>query len=170
MMPRPVKSPVPTKQRDLPMKADRQRAYLDAMGIEVWRLRDTVAQVERTGPAIRLGPGGGGVLLLCSCAADASSLVATDIARALGAVPVWAWPQPEGGATTLGDAVDEHLFTTVAVFGERLADDFFGGRVPASLNSARLVLLPSIEAVREQAAARRVLWQTLCKNRMVSAN
>ena len=155
------------------MTDSRQLAYLDAMDIDVWRLRaaETAAPCEKQSiPGIRLGTGSGGVLFLCSAAEDSSSLLANDIGRSLGGVPVWAWPQQDEGSVSLADAVDDQLFTTVAIFGQELADVFFAGEMPGNLNSAKLVLLPSIRDILNHADARRSLWKIFCNKGMVSEN
>jgi DNA polymerase III psi subunit len=155
------------------MTNSRQQAYLDAMGIEVWSLREAISVSEPEqpiSPGLKLGPGGGGVLLVCEAADDSGSRLANDIGRALGGVPVWAWPQTDDNSVELGDAVDEHLFTTVAIFGETLAAQFFAGELPANLNSAQLVLLPDMQDILAQAEARRLLWSVFCQSSMVTAN
>lgn len=152
----------------------RQQAYLDAMDIDVWLLRQqplTQASVPAATPAakspgLKLGPGGGGVLLLCAVDVDSASRLANDIARALGNNPVWAWPHAD--AACLSDAIDENLFTTVAIFGDELASQFFEGELPASVNSANLVLLPSMQNIRDSADARQQLWNAICRSGMVS--
>jgi len=164
--------PKPLKPDEL-MADSRQTAYLDAMDIDVWRLRNRgpVASCERQSiPGIRLGTGNGGVLFLCATAEDSSSRLANDIGRSLGGVPVWAWPLQDEDSVSLIDAVDEQLFTTVAIFGEELADVFFTGELPASLNSAKLVLLPSMQDILHSVDARRSLWQIFCSKGMVSEN
>ena len=152
----------------------RQQAYLDAMGIDVWLLRlkpMTQTQVIETAPAIdspglKLGPGSGGVLLLCAVDVDSASRLASDIARTLGNNPVWAWPH--SGETSLPEAIEDHLFTTVAIFGNELASQFFSGDLPASLKSANVVLLPSMQDILNNADARHKLWNTICRSGMVS--
>lgn len=152
----------------------RQRAYLEAMGIPLWSLREAesidlpaVADCDLT---LKLGPGSGGVLLICASDTDSASKLANDISRTLGNVPVWSWPDSEAGSVTPAVAVDESLFTTVAIFGAELAGQFFGSGLPQSLNSASLVLLPSMRDLENTAQARRTLWSDLCRAGMVSAN
>ena len=149
----------------------RQLAYLDAMGIGVWSLREGSipqgpANVEV--PRLRLGSGNGGILLVCVADTDSASRLANDISRALGAVPVWAWPGDDDNSTELASAVDDKLFTTVAIFGHELAGRFFGPELPDSVNSARLVLLPSMQDIQSSADARRTLWATFCRYGMVT--
>ena len=156
----------------------RQLAYLDAMDIGVWSLREaaTLATPSPAGsavknaPGLKLGPGGGGILLLCATDTDSASRLANDIARALGNVPVWAWPDEDAASVELASAVEDNLFTTVAIFGDALAAQFFNGDLPGSLNSAKLVLLPAMHDLQSQAQARQVLWTTFCRAGMVSAN
>jgi len=186
----------------------RQKAYLDAMGIGVWSLREqpqavvdkvdelpvdadidarteVVADVptdkpEQTPdvsavetppdtPGLKLGPGGGGVLLVCAEDVDSASKLANDIGRALGEVPVWAWPDTRQGAVQLTDAVAEHLFTTVAIFGDELVQRFFEDELPANVHGANLVQLPAMRDIADQAGARRTLWAALCRTGMVSS-
>jgi DNA polymerase III psi subunit len=182
------------------MLSSRQQAYLDAMGIKVWSLRDAppaalvpkpqpdiqantqattqaeeppAASLESPAaadvPGLKLGPGGGGILLICSIDTDSATRLANDISRTLGSVPVWAWPHADADAVKLVTAVEENLFTTVAIFGTELAMQFFAGDIPGSLHSANLVLLPSMQELQDRADARRLLWTTFCRSGMVHA-
>ena len=170
------------------MISNRQQAYLDAMEIGVWTLRETVSQpvpsspvpsqltssldtpsTDKT-PGLKLGPGSGGILLICAADTDSASRLATDISRALGNVPVWAWPDAENNAVELTNAVEDKLFTTVAIFGNELAAQFFDDEPPASLNAAKVVLLPAMRDLQSGAEARQALWTTLCRAGMVSAS
>jgi len=151
----------------------RQKAYLDAMGIGVWSLREnSMPSIPATAeaPRLRLGSGNGGILLVCVADTDSASRLANDISRALGAVPVWAWPGDDDNTIELASAVDDKLFTTVAIFGHELAARFFGHELPDSVNSARLVLLPSMQDIQSSADARRTLWATFCRFAMVTRN
>ena len=170
------------------MISSRQQAYLDAMDISVWSLRETVSPLvssppmpsrqtsspvtsfaDKT-PGLKLGPGSGGILLICAVDTDSASRLANDISRALASVPVWAWPDAGEAAIELTNAVEEKLFTTVAIFGNELAAQFFDGELPASLNSAKVVLLPAMHDLQNGAEARQALWTTFCRTGMVSAN
>ncbi len=156
--------------RPISMISNRQRAYLDAMDIGVWSLRDHPSAAVSTtdsGTGLKLGPGGGGILLICAVDTDSASRLASDINRALGGVPVWAWPHADTSAVNLADAVEENLFTTVAIFGRQLAGQFFSGELPPGLNSANLVLLPSMRDIQSQAEARRTLWSTFCRTGLI---
>lgn len=152
------------------MATDRQQAYLDAMDIPVWNLREPVvseAKVVEQPARMKLGPGSGGILLVCAADSDSAGRLANDINRVLGGAPVWAWPYLDDGAVDLNHAVQESLFTTVAFFGRQLASQFFAGELPPHLNSAKLVLLPSMPDIQNQAEARRVLWATFCRSGML---
>jgi DNA polymerase III psi subunit len=151
----------------------RQQAYLDAMDIGVWCLRDAV---NTPGPskyvpaALKLGPGRGGVLLICAADSDSASRISSDISRCLSNVPVWAWPDTNPAATILADAVEENLFTTVAIFGRDLSAKLFDLDMPSHLNSAKLIQLPSMEDIQNRAEARQTLWDILCRSGMVAAH
>lgn len=164
------------------MISSRQQAYLEAMDISVWSLRkpavshlsssvltSPATSATEKAPGLKLGPGGGGVLLICAVDTDSASRLANDIIRALGTTPVWAWPHDETSAVTLTNAVEENLFTTVAIFGKELAERFFDGELPASLSSANLVLLPAMQDLQSRAEDRRALWTTFCRSSMVRA-
>jgi DNA polymerase III psi subunit len=148
----------------------RQQAYLDAMDIGVWRLRESTCVATpdtECGPGLKLGPGSGGVLLICAEDTDSASRLANDINRALGSVPVWAWPHADDGGVDLIGAIEENLFTTVAIFGSDLAVQYFGDEIPVSLNAAKVVLLPAMRDILGQAETRRELWGTFCRSAMV---
>ncbi|MGD9264681.1 MAG: hypothetical protein PVJ71_02760 [Lysobacterales bacterium] len=125
-------------------------------------------EASQAAVGVKLGPGRDGILLVCASADEPASRLANDIARALGAVPVWAWPEADGEAVSIESAVEENLFTEVAVFGDDLATALFSGEVPEKVGSASVVQLPSLAAVGEQAASRRALWNALCRAGMVS--
>ena len=148
----------------------RQHAYLEALDIGVWRLRETPSISTPdldTEMGLKLGPGGGGILLVCAADTHSATRLANDIARALGSVPVWAWPDSDASAIKLIDAVEKNLFTTVAIFGDDLAQQFYGSELPVSLGSAKLVVLPAMEDIQCRAEARQALWTTFCHSGMV---
>jgi hypothetical protein len=127
-----------------------------------------VAEAPQAEVGIKLGPGRDGILLVCASADEPASRLANDIARALGAVPVWAWPEADDEVLSIESAVRENLFTEIAVFGDDLAAALFSGEVPEKVGSASVVQLPSMTAVREQATSRRALWNALCRAGMVN--
>ena len=152
------------------MLNNRQQDYLAAMDIRVWSLREAEVletSAEASQVQLKLGPGSGGTLLVCAIDSDSASRLANDINRVLGNTPVWAWQYSDSGAVNLTQAVDENLFTTVAIFGKALAGQFFGGEQPAHLNSAKLVLLPSMQDIQNRPEARRELWETFCRSGML---
>jgi DNA polymerase III psi subunit len=190
-----------TQVRSTRMLNQRHQSYLEAMDIELWRLRQSQSPLPAAtpvaaapavgtptpttsaapasatqalepeiqgGPGLKLGPGSGGVLLVCGADVDSSSRLANDIGRALGCVPKWAWPHTDTSAVKLLDAVEDNLFTTVAIFGDDLVQQFFDGKPPVSLNSANLVLLPSMQDLQSKAETRQQLWNTFCRSAMVS--
>ena len=153
------------------MRARVQRAYLEAMDISVWCLRETASSVTpglNTAPGLRLGPGGGGILLVCAVDSDSESRLAGDVSRSLGSVPVWAWPTADDDAVQLTDAIDKNLFTTIAIFGKELATQLFNQELPVSLNAAKLVQLPSMQDIQSRADARSALWVEMCRSGMIS--
>ncbi len=147
------------------MNEARRRAYLEALGLPVWVLRDAApAEEAPSAPAagLRVCPGSGGTMLVCGGAAETSSVLAADIVRAVGGDPAWAWPERgEGKGTPVSDAVDERLLTAVVVFGAALADEVFGGEAPGTVGSARVVVAPRLSAVATDPKARRTLWRLL---------
>lgn len=149
------------------MLSSRQHAYLRAMDIPVWNLRDLAASAPALDTLLKLGPGSGGILLVCGADHESAGRLANDIVRALNGSPVWAWPVAGEAAVSLDNAVEEHLFTTVAFFGAELAGRFFAGELPALVGSAQLVVLPAMQDIQNNATARRALWTGLCKSGMI---
>jgi len=164
----------------------RRHEYLQAMGIDIWLPRLTIVparqnpdaaraegadmpELSETGVAVTalagrivVGPGSGSTLLLCGTAEEAATALAADIARSLEGEPVWGWPAsiPHAAGMTLGDAIEEHLFTRVLVFGrEQLADDEEGQT--GFTGSAQLIWTDPIPVLMESGAARRRLWREL---------
>jgi len=149
------------------MLSSRQRAYLQAMDIPVWNLRVAAAAEPAAGTLLKLGPGSGGVLLVCGADHESAGRLANDIVRTLSGSPVWAWPFDGEEAVALDGAVEEHLFTTVAFFGAELARRCFAGEPPALVRSAQLVILPAMQDIQNSAEARRSLWAGFCKSGMI---
>lgn len=192
------------QSRTQSMIDNRQQAYLEAMGIQLWSSRlametqTSSAVVEQTAVAqttdeqapdeqapvqqiqsgqaqtgsessgLKLGPGSGGVLLICAVDSDSASKLANDISRSMGAVPVWGWPDSGADAIKPLEAVAQNLFTTVAIFGDELAGQLLGDELPANLKSAKLVLLPPMHDLEVRHDARRELWATLCRSGMIA--
>jgi hypothetical protein len=144
-------------------------AYLEAMGIPVWVRKEVAAVAIRgVGCGLRLGPGSGQFLLLCSNAAETAGHLAADISRAFSAAPVWAWPSADESGQSAGAAVDEHLFTTLVVFGMGVARQVFGGETPDMVGPARVLVVPGMDEVAADPDARMSLWNTMCSRRLVA--
>lgn len=137
----------------------RSLAYLEAMGIEAWSLRPA----QRRWDQLVVGPGAGCTLLVCNNSDETGSVLATDIARALAAEPVWAWPDPEehSSRVTLEESVRQGLFTTVLIFGKQLGTHIFSGGTPELLGSAKIHVTHSMETLRNSGAARKALWRLI---------
>lgn len=137
-----------------------RRAYLEAMGIGVW-----INRVAAPDVVLRwvVGPGSGSTLLLCRTAQESATPLAADIGRSLGGDPVWAWPDPAGGQEypSLGDTMEQYLFTRVLLFGHALAGQAFTGRVPEMLGSASVQVTADLEELAVDGMARRKLWRYL---------
>ena len=152
------------------MHSDIQYAYLEAMGVTVWKLREsgqpaTVAAADTA--RLKLGPGSAGILLVCEADSDSAGRLANDINRSLGGKTVWAWPCGDEDGPGLASAIEENLFTTVAFFGKAVASRFFHSEPPALFKTANLVLLPSMNDIMRSAAARRELWAGFCRSGML---
>jgi hypothetical protein len=141
------------------MTEARRRAYLEAMGYDVW-----VEKPPGPGPVrLVVGPGGGSDLLVCEAPDASGGKLAADIARALGTDPVWAWPDPEHdpGRPTLEEAVADRLFTHLLVFGEELARALFGTSAPDILGSSAVRVAPDMDELAVRGSAKRTLWRLI---------
>lgn len=148
------------------MTEARRRAYLEALEIPVWLKRGGAAAA---GPAcLQLGPGSSGLLLICAHQEQPASALANDIVRVLPETPVWAWPEMSGVGQPVATVVDEFLFTTVLVFGLELAAQVLGRPLPERVAQARLVPVPALDELAADAAARKQLWHTLCRQGLVT--
>lgn len=157
------------------MTEARRRQYLEALGIPVWVMRGSPApgaaapEPASAIPAtaaespcrLHIGPGDGAVLLVCATAAHGASVLASDLARALAVAPVLAWPTQTAGAPAIPAAVAERLLTAAVVCGPGLARSVFGGAAPETLGAACVLVLPALEEMESDPAARRSAWQSL---------
>lgn len=141
------------------MSEVRRRAYLEAMGFDVWVARPPDLQWDR----LQMGPGQGSTLLVCASPEEGESTISSDIARAIGGDPVWAWPDPQDDpeAPRLEDAVRDRLFTRVIVFGEIVAERLFGGLPPDVLLSSAVNVTCTLGELSTRGSAKRALWQLL---------
>jgi hypothetical protein len=144
----------------------RRRAYLEAMGLDVWLSRSAPAANVTAAGLLQLGPGDGSTLVVCAEPAESAGKFAGDLARALGAEPVWAWPDPAGGSgsTSLAEAIDNRLITRVLLFGDTAAGWLFPpGEVPAAVGSAAIVPLADMQELAVSGSAKQQLWRCLCR-------
>jgi hypothetical protein len=138
---------------------DHRLAYLDAMEIDCWVPR---RQPQAEAARIRVGPGDGGVLLLCEEPGQSATPLAADVARFLGSGVTWGWPggqgTPGGGELTLKDAIDQRLFTRVVFFGRDLMVSIAGPDAPPVLGSAELIDAGDMDRLSASGTARKALW------------
>jgi DNA polymerase III psi subunit len=137
----------------------RRRAYLDALGFDVWVARPPAAERGLIG----VGAGSGSTLLICPSVADCDTDLAGDLARALGGDPVWAWLDPAGGEAgeVLENAVDNRLITRVLLFGPEPARSLFRGPIPDIVGSATITAAPGMNELAVSAESRQALWKQL---------
>lgn len=140
-----------------------QLQYLQAMRIPVWVPRVAAGLEAEGAVCLHVGPGSAPVLLVCAEAGHSATTLASDLARALGGAPAWAWPDVPGEGS-LEETVRERLLTGIAVFGADLARRLFGGSPPASLGTARVVVLPAMDELLADPGARRGCWKLLLES------
>jgi hypothetical protein len=143
-----------------------RQAYLEAMGFDVWASRPSASERDR----LVLAGGQGSTLLLCDSESDCASLLAGDVARAVGGDPVWAWPDPEGRAECprLAEAIGQRLFTRLVLFGEGLATRMFGQDIPDVLGSAAVQISTSLQELAVNGGAKKRFWQELSGSKPAS--
>lgn len=136
----------------------RRRAYLEALGHDVWLARPEPSSDVR----FLIQPGGGDALLVCDAALLPGDPLADDIVRALNGKAVWAWPDPGGtDGIPLEDAIGQHLFTRVVLFGSGLASRLFESDIPLVVGSARIVPASEVAELAASSDARRTFWKQL---------
>jgi len=141
------------------MIEERRRAYLQALGVDVWLRRPPGPEPGCVG----VGRGRDSTLLLCLSADQCRTDLARDVERALGGDPLWAWldPSAEEESQILQEVVAERLITRILVFGPETARRAFAGEVPAILGSATILALPGLPELAASGAARQALWKQL---------
>lgn len=145
----------------------RRRAYLEAMGFDVWVARVATRSAEQPvsqSGLLVVGPGQGSTLLVCASAAETAGKFAADLTRALGGDPAWAWPDRDGsGGDSLGleAAIGARLITRVFIFGADTARWLFVGAVPEVVGSATVTTLDGLGELAVRGAAKRALWRRL---------
>ncbi len=172
--------------------------YLDAMGIQPWISKEQAAvraaqaaitehaELQESvdfrsekpdnstaiqNPVFEIGPGTGQTLLLCGKPKEASSQLASDIARCLDETPVWGWQirsgsgevsaNPAEAGLSLDQAIEERLFTRVLVFSAASADRQGSSEV---LRSARVIYAPPLAVLAKSPEQKRGLWLQLVSN------
>lgn len=148
------------------MTPARRLAYLEVLEIPVWLPRNAAAPATAE---LRLGPGASGILSVSATPEPQAGRVASDIVRALPETPVWACPVRPGDGQPVASAVDQHLFTTLLIFGKELARQLLGHPLPERVQQARVVVAPELEALARDAGARRELWRLLCEHRLTAS-
>lgn len=145
------------------MNESRRRAYLDAMGLDVWLMKPAEAEQNR----LMISRGEGSTLLICNSAGESSTRLAGDIARTLGGDPVWAWPDPDGRqeCPTLEQAVSQFLFTRVVLFGSSLEQSLFDAQVQEVLASAGVLVTAGLDELAASGSARQKLWKRILEKR-----
>jgi hypothetical protein len=138
----------------------RRRAYLEAMELDVWLSRSATAADTSASGLLQIGAGQGSTLVVCAEAAESAGKFAGDLARALGAEPVWAWPDRAGGgeAASLSDVIDSRLITRVLLLGETAIRWLFPGDVPATVGSAAIAPAAAMDELTVSGPAKQKLW------------
>jgi len=136
-----------------------RRAYLDAMGLDVWSIKPPEPEFDR----LHFQPGEGDTLLICDAPEATATRIAGDISRALAGEVVWAWPDPEGSpqSSTLDQAVGRYLFTRVVLFGSGLVRKVFRGDAPLVTGSASIMVIDGLDELAVRGTAKQVFWQQL---------
>ena len=157
------------------MNLAHRNEYLEAMGIDVWVRRDQPSStiiseadslVDRK---LAVGPGSGSTLLICSNSSETATPIATDIARLLDSEPVWAWPESDEskGQASLGQAINERLFTHVLLFDSEYHSTSLQTDSNAQskvVGSACLMTTFSLVDLGHNGQAKKALWELLCAN------
>lgn len=141
------------------MTEARRRAYLEAMGYDVWVSRSA----EPVSGRLVVGPGRGSTLLVCPEPGHSATRIAADIARAAGEEPVWAWPDPEGfpDRPDLEQAVRDGLFTRIILFGETVKEQLMTGESGDIVASSSVFVAEDPDILAVSGEARRALWKML---------
>jgi hypothetical protein len=141
------------------MRESRRRAYLDAMGFDVWSVKPPEPVLDR----LLVRPGKGSLLLICDAPESTATRFAGDIARAFAGEVVWAWPDLEGNLEnpTLEQAISDGLFTRVVFFGPALGRQVLKRDVPDVIGSASLTISEDLGELAVRGDAKKALWKCL---------
>jgi hypothetical protein len=137
----------------------RRRAYLEALGFEVWIARPPPPERGR----LVLSPDPAPILLVCGEPEHTATRFAGDLVRALGGRASWAWPDTVGGtdSVALADAIADRLVTQIVVFGSGPAHWLFGEEVPEIVGSATVGIAPDLGELAGSGPAKQSLWGLL---------
>jgi len=141
------------------MIESRRRAYLEAMGFDIWFARP----LESVSNRLVLQAGDGDTLLICEQPDLTATRFAADVARALAGKVVWAWPDPEcrQDNPSLEEAVGQYLFTSVVLFGRELHRLMFKEGTPPVVGSARILVTDGLEELAVRGNAKLAFWNQL---------
>ena len=140
------------------MIESRRRAYLEALGFDVWVARPPPPERGR----VVLGPDPAGTLLVCAAPADSATKFAGDLVRALGGQASWAWPDSGGGeGMELAEAIAAGLLTRVILFGPEPVRWLFPAEVPDVLGTASVAVAPGLDELAVRGRAKQSLWRIL---------
>jgi hypothetical protein len=129
------------------MIESRRRAYLEALGFDVWITRPPPPQPGR----LVVSPDPSATLLVCGVPEDSATRIA------------WAWPDTGGGegSVSLADAIADRLITRVILFGPEPARWLFRGGIPEVLGSAAIAAAPGLDELAGRGSAKQSLWRLL---------
>jgi hypothetical protein len=137
----------------------RRRAYLEALGFDVWIARPAAPEPG----FLCVGAGRGSTLLVCRSVADCQKEVASDLARALGDDPVWSWIDPvaDDDFEHVEDVVSSRQIKRVLLLGRETAGCLFEAAPPATLGSARILEAPGLDELGIDPGSKKALWRRL---------
>jgi DNA polymerase III psi subunit len=141
------------------MNETRRRAYLEALGLDVWVQRPDA----QSGSLLGTNQGRGSTLMVFPRASDMESELVRDLLRAAGGEPACAWLEPDPGAAgeTLEELVAGRLITRILLFGGQPAKRLFAGAVPEVCGSSRLSVMPDLGTLARNGPAKKALWGAL---------
>lgn len=141
------------------MNEARRRAYLEALGLDVW----VKCPDAGSGSLLGANQGRGSTLMVFPRSSDVESELVRDLLRAVGGDPACAWldPDPGGDGETLEALVAGRLITRILLFGGQPAKRLFAGAVPEVFGSSRLSVAPDLGTLAKNGPAKKALWGAL---------
>ena len=141
------------------MNEARRRAYLEALGLDVW----VQCPDAPSGSLLGANQGRGSTLMVFPRASDMESELVRDLLRAAGGDPACAWlePDPGGDGETLEELVTSRLITRILLFGGQSARRLFAGAAPEVVGSSRLSVAPDLGTLAGNGTAKKALWGAL---------